>query len=290
MIILNGYNTKLYSLKTTISVKEETNPLFSSGTNLTFNWGGASDIIETVNIILRSRTHNEKVVSKLQFYIDYLKDGKYRFEDVYGETPFKVIVNEKNFQLYNRLLKIETLDNNQFKISTDFKDENSVKLVKYSNNTYFRKELIKDELSNLGLKVHMHEPKTKINQDTDIYLVDSFGQTKSFFKICKTVFLGGSIIKHGGQNPLEAARFGCKILHGPNVWNFDEIYTLLKKYNVSNKILNSNQLALKIDKALNNKKNSQNLALKIKRLGNTILNSTLNEINFYIKKNEIKKT
>ena len=94
---LNGYNTKLYSLKTTISVKEETNPLFSSGTNLTFNWGGASDIIETVNIILRSRTHNEKVVSKLQFYIDYLKDGNYRFEDVYGETPFKVIVNEKNF-------------------------------------------------------------------------------------------------------------------------------------------------------------------------------------------------
>ena len=83
---LNGYNTKLYSLKTTISVKEETNPLFSSGTNLTFNWGGASDIIETVNIILRSRTHNEKVVSKLQFYIDYLKDGKYRFEDVYRKN------------------------------------------------------------------------------------------------------------------------------------------------------------------------------------------------------------
>ena len=142
---LNGYNTKLYSLKTTISVKEETNPLFSSGTNLTFNWGGASDIIETVNIILRSRTHNEKVVSKLQFYIDYLKDGKYRFEDVYGETPFKVIVDEKNFQLYDRLLKIETLDDNQFKISTDFKDETSAKLVKYANNTFFRKELIKDE-------------------------------------------------------------------------------------------------------------------------------------------------
>jgi len=120
--------------------------------------------------------------------------------------------------------------------------------------------------------------------------VNSFGQTKSFFKFCKTVFLGGSIIKHGGQNPLEAARYGCEILHGPHVWNFDEIYTLLEKYNVCNKILNSNQLALKVDKALNNKKNSKNLALKIKRLGNTILNSTLNEINFYIKKNEIKKT
>ena len=49
----------------------------------------------------------------------------------------------------------------------------------------------------------------------------------------KIVFLGGSLIKHGGQNPLEAARFGCKILHGPNVDNFKEIYNLLKQNNQS---------------------------------------------------------
>jgi hypothetical protein len=79
-------------------------------------------------------------------------------------------------------------------------------------------------------------------------------------------------------------------LHGPHVWNFDEIYTLLKKYRMSNKILSSNQLAYKVDKSLNNKNNSKNLKLKIKVLGNKILNSTLNEINFYIKKDEIKKT
>ena len=59
---------------------------------------------------------------------------------------------------------------------------------------------------------------------------------------------------------------------------------------MSNKILSSNQLAYKVDKSLNNKKNSKNLKLKIKVLGNKILNSTLNEINFYIKKDEIKKT
>ena len=35
------------------------------------------------------------------------------------------------------------------------------------------------------------------------------------------------MIKHGGQNPLEAARYGCRILHGPNIWNFNEIYKLL---------------------------------------------------------------
>ena len=53
---------------------------------------------------------------------------------------------------------------------------------------------------------------------------------------------------------------------------------------MSNKILSSNQLAYKVDKSLNNKNNSKNLKLKIKVLGNKILNSTLNEINFYIKK------
>ena len=153
-----------------------------------------------------------------------------------------------------------------------------------------RTEEIIDDIKKLGLRIHTHDSKNKIDSKTDIYLVNSFGQTKSFFKICKTVFLGGSIIKHGGQNPLEAVRYGCEILHGPHVWNFDEIYTLLKKYNVSNKILNSNQLALKVDKAFNSKNNSKNLELKIKRLGNKILSSTLNEINFYIKKNEIKKT
>jgi len=153
-----------------------------------------------------------------------------------------------------------------------------------------RTEEIIREIKKLDLKIHIHDSKIKIDSSTDIYLVNSFGKTRSFFKICKTVFLGGSIIQHGGQNPLEAARYGCEILHGPHVWNFDEIYTLLKKYKMSNKILNSSQLALKVDKAFNNKNNSKKLELNIKRLGNKILNSTLDEVNFYIKKDAIKKT
>ena len=147
-----------------------------------------------------------------------------------------------------------------------------------------RTDEIVNEMKKLNLNVHLHNSKNKIDKDTDIYLVNSFGQTKSFFKVCKTVFLGGSMIKHGGQNPLEAARFGCKILHGPNVWNFDEIYNLLKKNKVSRKIINSNQLSLNVDKMLNNKNKYRSLENKIKSLGNKILISTLNEINFYINK------
>jgi len=166
------------------------------------------------------------------------------------------------------------------KLKTKYKNLLTIIIPRHIHRT---KE-ITSEIKKLGLNIHVHDSKKKINKKIDIYLVNSFGQTKSFFKICKTVFLGGSIIRHGGQNPLEAARYGCKILHGPNVWNFDEIYSLLKKYKVSRKIVNSNQLTLEVEKMLNNKHTYKSLAFKIKNIGNKILNSTLNEVNFYINK------
>jgi 3-deoxy-D-manno-octulosonic-acid transferase len=132
------------------------------------------------------------------------------------------------------------------------------------------------------LSVHLHESRKNIANETDIYLVNSFGQTRSFFKICKTVFLGGSIIKHGGQNPLEAAKYGCNILHGPNVWNFDEIYSLLKKHKISNKVNNSKQLFSKVNEMLSKISKSNKSEHKFKTLGNKILNSTLKEMNSYI--------
>ena len=98
------------------------------------------------------------------------------------------------------------------------------------------------------------------------------------------MFLGGSMIKHGGQNPLEAARYGCRILHGPNIWNFNEIYKLLNSYNISNKITNINQMVNSVDELFKKKTNFNNKNLKIKILGNKILNLALKEVNFFVNK------
>ena len=149
-----------------------------------------------------------------------------------------------------------------------------------------RTKNIINEMKDLNLKVQIHSSKNKLHRDTDIYLIDTYGKTKSFFKICKIVFLGGSIVAHGGQNPLEAARYGCKILHGPNIWNFREIYDLLNSYKVSCKANNLNQIVNNIDKILRDKTDFRNIKYKIKKLGNKILNSTIKEINFYVNKNE----
>ena len=122
----------------------------------------------------------------------------------------------------------------------------------------------------------------KINKNTDIYLVDSYGETKSFYKICKTVFLGGSLINHGGQNPLEPARFGCKILHGPYVQNFNEVYNFLEKNSLSSKFRNTEQLVNSVKKSFSTKANFNNKTIKLKKMGSYILNKTFTDINNYL--------
>jgi uncharacterized protein involved in exopolysaccharide biosynthesis len=78
---------KVYSMETLISVKEESNPLFTSNTSLIFNWGGTSDQVQTISTTIQSRSHNELVVDKLQYYINYMVQGKYALEDAYGAVP-----------------------------------------------------------------------------------------------------------------------------------------------------------------------------------------------------------
>ena len=51
---------------------------------------------------------------------------------------------------------------------------------------------IKNDLEKIGLKVYLHSSNTKPKHKFDIYLVDTYGETKSFFKICNVVFLGKS--------------------------------------------------------------------------------------------------
>ena len=96
------------------------------------------------------------------------------------------------------------------------------------------------------------------------------------------MFLGGSIVNHGGQNPLEPARFGCKILHGPNIQNFTEVYRLLNKENLSFKFYNTNQLAKSVNQSLNQNMNFSKKIAKLKKIGSNILHHTSAEINCFL--------
>jgi 3-deoxy-D-manno-octulosonic-acid transferase len=147
-----------------------------------------------------------------------------------------------------------------------------------------RVQEIKSELENLRLNVTNHSSNTKNLKNIDIYIVDTFGETKRFHKIGTSVFIGGSIINRGGQNPLEAARYGARILHGPNIHNFKDVYKTLSNLKISKKITTPRELASTIIFKRNKK-----LGDKIKKIGVKILKETINDLDKLIK-NEFKKT
>jgi 3-deoxy-D-manno-octulosonic-acid transferase len=62
---------------------------------------------------------------------------------------------------------------------------------------------------------------------TDIYVADTLGELGLFYRLASIVFMGGSLVKHGGQNPIEAVKLGAAIVHGPHVFNFTDVYQAL---------------------------------------------------------------
>lgn len=132
---VNIRKEKIYAMQTMVSIKEERNPFFTSNTSLVFNWGGVSDQVNGISTIIQSRSHNELVVDKLQFYIDYLTQGKYNLVDSYGAVPFYVVIDKSKGQLANTLISIKFLSANEYEIRIPF-ENNSVSLITYSNNSY----------------------------------------------------------------------------------------------------------------------------------------------------------
>ena len=139
---------------------------------------------------------------------------------------------------------------------------------------------IKDDINKYNLNFHLHSSKKKINKNINIYLVDTYGEAENFFSLCKVVFIGKSLTGKDGQNPLEAARHNCKIIHGPGISNFKEVYEMLNKKKLAKKIHNNYQFEKTLDKYLSKKVSDKSTNKSLYNLGNKILN------NYYI---ELKK-
>ena len=144
-----------------------------------------------------------------------------------------------------------------------------------------RKKDIADELSKIGLKVEFHTASKVLKKDTDIYIVDTYGDTSKFFSLSKLTFVGGSLVFHGGQNPLEPAREGNYILFGPHVYNFHEVYKMLEELKISDKIKSIKNMKNLIIKRINYSENRK-VRYKLNYLGNKIINKNFLEIKKFI--------
>jgi 3-deoxy-D-manno-octulosonic-acid transferase len=82
-----------------------------------------------------------------------------------------------------------------------------------------RRETIKALAERQGFSLALRSQQDDFT-GKDIYLVDTMGELDAFYSVCPLVFVGGSLIPHGGQNVFEPARWGCAVLHGPHMDNF----------------------------------------------------------------------
>jgi 3-deoxy-D-manno-octulosonic-acid transferase len=97
-----------------------------------------------------------------------------------------------------------------------------------------------------GLSAALRSRGQLPNAGTDVYVCDTVGELGMIYRLAPIVFMGGSLIRHGGQNPVEAVKLGAAILHGPHVSNFTEIYSALDRTRGAELVADSSALSIRL--------------------------------------------
>lgn len=109
-----------------------------------------------------------------------------------------------------------------------------------------RGEAIAAIVAEQGLNARRRAAKESLAADTDIYIADTLGELGIFYRLSGIVFMGGSLVPHGGQNPLEAARLNCAVICGTHMDNFADICRELESHHACLRASDLNQLAAQL--------------------------------------------
>ena len=222
---------------------------------------------ETMNYLKYFRLNNLKMLGNLKFSESKKKTN-------YTNLP-------KNFNKRKILCAASTHNNEEEiilnihqKLNNDLKNLLTILIPRHVDRT---KE-ITEILNSKNINFVLHSEGKKLKKNTDVYLVDTYGESKAFYSISNVVFLGGSFVLKGGQNPLEAIRCGCNVVHGKHIFNFTEIYNMLRNNKLSFEAKNYNQLKKIILTLLVKKSKNKKKIKSFKKIGNNILNKYFSEI------------
>ncbi|MDP2410434.1 MAG: 3-deoxy-D-manno-octulosonic acid transferase [Pseudolabrys sp.] len=101
---------------------------------------------------------------------------------------------------------------------------------------------VMDIAASAGLSATLRSAGNLPKRSTDVYVADTMGELGLIYRLAPVVFVGGSLVRHGGQNPIEPAKLGAAILHGPHVGNFAEIYKALDEAHGAETVLDADRL------------------------------------------------
>jgi 3-deoxy-D-manno-octulosonic-acid transferase len=81
----------------------------------------------------------------------------------------------------------------------------------------------------MELKTALRSDQGPPEREIELYMANTIGELGLWFRLAPLVFMGGSLVPHGGQNPIEPVKLGCGVIHGPHVHNFTDIYAALNR-------------------------------------------------------------
>ena len=153
-----------------------------------------------------------------------------------------------------------------------------------------RVKKIKKLCASFKLNSQILNSNDRIKSNSEILIINSYGVLANYYKYSNSVFIGKSISKKfhgvGGQNPIEAANFGCNIYHGPYIDNFKEIYKKLNEHKIARKVKNDESLSNFIFNDIKTK-NAKNYSPVIKKISKRIFLNTMKKINTFLKNENI---
>lgn len=101
-----------------------------------------------------------------------------------------------------------------------------------------------------GLSAALRSREELPTASTDIYVADTLGELGVFYRLAPIVFMGGSLVPHGGQNPIEAVKLGAAVVHGPHVFNFTDVYEALDTAGGARRAVNVEMLVKQLGQLL----------------------------------------
>ena len=249
----------------------------------------AKKVFNNFDLCLASSEESKNNLNKLQVknlkYIGNLKySAKYSLEEI-GNS------NKKKLNNFKTWCAVSTHDGEELivlKTHLEIKKKYNNVLTIIIPRHIDRSAHIKNLFNKYNLNSQVLNDGDLINSNIEILIINSFGVTSKYLNYCKNIFIGKSFIKKienvSGQNPIEAATLGCKIFHGPYVYNFKEIYEHLASYGLTERVNNELELAAKIIKNFECQiiKNQQQID-SLNKYGTKILKQTVLELNTYLK-------
>ncbi len=125
-----------------------------------------------------------------------------------------------------------------------------------------RGESIASLLDERNLRVERRSSGGIIRPETQIYLADTLGELGLFYKLAPLSFIGGSLVRHGGQNPIEAIKLGSGILSGPHTFNFAETFSVLQRYEGYRLVTNPDELAAALKRLFENPQEAEEMKVR----------------------------